>query len=205
MYGLRHDAHARQDLGCRGQAGRGYATRLTSSGRTDLSFRSHGTVHGRRHRLRAVAFALPRPNGGAFVISQNQSRVGANLAWFVQALDSRGRIQSSWGYRGFTWGGPLRCRQSVSCGALLVGGQVLADGRLRLVGSFDDIDDSKADPRTPSSSGSQARASGTPRSAQRAGPVWQQVRSPALGLRCRRLRRTRPDLLPGRPDSGAFL
>ena len=88
------------------QAHRGYATRLTSSSRTDLSFGATELFAGGDTVFAWVAFALPRPNGGAFVISQNQGQVGANLAWFVQALDPRGRIQPSRGYHGFAWGEP---------------------------------------------------------------------------------------------------
>ena len=131
------------------QAGHGYATRLTSAGRTDLSFGATELFTGGDTVFARVAFALPRPNGGAFVISQNTRTVDADRAYSYRPSTRAAGFNTPGGIAASRGVAPCVAATAWSFGAFLVGGQVLADGRLRLVGSFDDIDDSKADPRTP--------------------------------------------------------
>ena len=149
-----------------------YVARLRSVGRPDATFASGKAVAVGDDGFGWVASIIPRPGGGAFLLSRI-SGFDASPIWPVRALTSRGRSDTKWGHGGFAFAGPTRCEHALFCGASIVGGEVLADGSLRLAGSLNEVvNDGDAYTAIPIVVGFTPPAGRTPRWARTGGPGW---------------------------------
>ena len=180
-----------------------YVARLTSAGQPDATFASGKAAAVGDDGFGWVASIVPRPGGGAFLLSRI-SGFAASPIWPVRAMTTSGRSDTKWGHGGSASAVPpdasARCSAArpsspVRCSPTAASGWQAASMR-----------SSTTETQTPpprSSSASPPPAGPTPRWARTGGPGWPDP--PSVGSAGCGLRPARPDLLPGRPGAGRGL